>query len=342
MKSKTMMILSGDIGGTSTRMQLTEFDRDEQMHLLKSIHYSNQNFASFSDIIDTFLKETAIQKKQISSICFGVAGPIINGNVQFTNLLWAINSDDLKTQFDLQHVSLINDFEAIGYGIETLTKNDIETLQEAEPREKGLKTFVGAGTGLGVGFMTFFDDSCRVHPTEGGHIDFAPTDDIQVELLNYLRKKYHRVSFERLLSGPGLVNIYRFVRDNKIFKEEENAELRFLLESEQEIDIAATISEYAIKHKDILAIRALDIFIRIYGSFVGDLALSMFPYGGIYIVGGIAPKLLPQIQQGGFMERYLDKGRVSGVLKNFPIYVVTNTKVGLQGAAIYAHKNLEF
>ena len=336
-----MIILSGDIGGTSTRIQLAQFDRDKKVHLLKSINYSNQNFTSFSDIVDSFLKETAILKKQISSICFGVAGPIVNGNVKFTNLPWAISSDSLKAQFNLQHVFLINDFEAIGYGIETLGENDIEILQAAEAREKGLKAFVGAGTGLGVGFMTFFDNSYSVHPTEGGHVDFAPTDDIQVELLNYLRKKYHRVSFERLLSGAGLVNIYRFVRDNKIFEEKENSELRFLLESDQEIDIAATISDYAIKHKDILSFRALDIFIRIYGSFVGDLALTMFPYGGIYVVGGIAPKLLPQIQQGGFMERYFDKGRMSGLLKNFPIYVVANTKVGLQGAAVYAYRNLE-
>lgn len=336
-----MIILSGDIGGTSTRMQLTQVDRGQKMQLLKSIKYSNQNFASFSDIIDAFLQDAAIKKKQISSICFGVAGPILNGNVKFTNLPWAINSEDLKAQFDLRQVALINDFEAIGYGIETLDEKDVQTLQEAEPKKKGLKTFVGAGTGLGVGFMTFFDDSYSVQPTEGGHVDFAPTDDTQVELLNYLRKKYHRVSFERLLSGPGLVNIYRFVRDNKIFSEEENAELRFLLESDQDIDVAATISEYAINHKDILSIRALDIFIRIYGSFVGDLALTTFPYGGIYIVGGIAPKLLPQIQQGGFMERYFDKGRMSGLLKNFPIHVVINTKVGLQGSAVYGCKMLK-
>lgn len=338
MKSKNMMVLSGDIGGTSTRMQLTQFDGDKKIHLLKSIDYSNQNFASFSDIIDSFLKEVSVQKNQIGSICFGVAGPIINGNVKFTNLPWAISTNDLKENFALQHVALINDFEAIGYGIETLEESDLQILQEVAPKEKSIKTFVGAGTGLGVGFMTFFDNSYNVHPTEGGHIDFAPTDDTQVELLHYLRKKYHRVSFERLLSGPGLVNIYRFVRDHKIFGEEENSELRFLLESDQSIDVAATISEYAINHKDILSLRALDIFIRIYGSFVGDLALTTFPHGGIYIVGGIAPKLLPQIQHGGFMERYFDKGRMSGLLKNFPIYVVTNTKVGLQGAAVYARR----
>jgi glucokinase len=154
-----MIVLSGDIGGTSTRMQLTQFDRGQKVQLLKSIKYANQNFASFSDIIDTFLEDATVKKKQINSICFGVAGPIINGNVKFTNLPWAISSDDLKVQFDLQQIALINDFEAIGYGIETLGEKDLQILQEAIPREKGLKTFVGAGTGLGVGFMTFFDDS---------------------------------------------------------------------------------------------------------------------------------------------------------------------------------------
>lgn len=339
--TNSLKLLSGDIGGTTTRMQLTQCTPDQKMHLIKSTSYKNQGYTSFTDIIDAFLKEVEVGQQQIASICFGVAGPIVKGSVNVTNLPWVISSDDIREKFQLQQVALINDFEAIGYGIETLCENDLHVLQRAQPRENGLKAFVGAGTGLGVGFMTFHDqDLYTVQPTEGGHVDFAPTDDMQVELLRDLRKKYHRVSFERLLSGPGLVNIYRFVRDHKLFGEGENSELRFLLESDKDIDIAATISEYAIKHKDILSLRALDLFIRIYGSFVGDLALTTLPYGGIYIVGGIAPKLLAQIKQGGFMERYLDKGRMSDLLRSFPLYVVTNTKVGLQGAAVYARRML--
>jgi glucokinase len=211
-------------------------------------------------------------------------------------------------------------------------------LQPGKPRTDDVRACIGAGTGLGVGFLTFNCDEVVAHSTEGGHIDFAPTDDIQLELLQYLRKKYHRVSFERILSGQGLANIYNFVRNNKIFGEEENPDLRFLITSDKEVDIAAAIAKYAIENKDVMAMRALDIFIRIYGTAVGNLALTTLPYGGLYVVGGIAPKLLSQIQTGGFLETFGDKGRMSGLLKDIPLYVVLNEDVGLQGAAVRAKK----
>ncbi|MCL5261218.1 MAG: glucokinase [Gammaproteobacteria bacterium] len=333
-----MMVLSGDIGGTSTRLLLAEFGDNDKLKVVKIGHYSNSDFASFYSIVDTFFTEANISSQQISSACFGVAGPIVNGIVKFTNLPWVIRLNETKEKLKLEVLYLINDFEAIGYGIETLTPEDFFMVQQGKARENSVRAFIGAGTGLGIGFMTRTNGSYVVYPTEGGHVDFAPTDDTQVDLLRYMRKKYHRVSFERVLSGPGLVHIYHFVRDNKIFGEDENPELRFLIEGDQNIDIAATVAKYAIKHGDILAQRALDIFMRIYGAAVGNLALTTLPYAGLYIVGGIAPKLLEQIKGKVFMDMYYDKGRMANLIKDIPLNIVLNTDVGLQGAAIYAYR----
>lgn len=336
-----MIVLASDIGGTHSRMQIVEF-LNGKMQIIKVAHYLNSNYASLVDVIDAFLAEQSIDRGQIESACVGVPGPIVNGMVKFTNIPWVINVDDIKSKLQIDKAALINDFSAIGYGLETLQTNDLHIIQDVKPREGAIKAFIGAGTGLGVGFMSQKNGYYNVYPTEGGHVDFAPTDDIQIELLKYLRKKYHRVSFERVLSGQGLINIYHFVRDNRIFGEEENTSLRFIIESKKKgTDIAAAVSEYAIKHKDIMALRAMDIFIRVYGAAVGNLALSTLPYAGLYIVGGIAPKLISQLENGVFMEMFHDKGRVSSLFKDIPLCIVKNTDVGLNGAAVFARRIAE-
>ncbi|EKE00575.1 MAG: Glucokinase [uncultured bacterium] len=331
-----MIVLSGDIGGTHARMQLTEIASANKMKVVASAHYNNHDHSSFLDIIAVFLVETKVNVNRVVSICFGVAGPVINDKVNVTNLPWVISADEIRNKLKIDNVELINDFTAIGYGLEVLQPQDLCTLQVGKPRESAVKAYIGAGTGLGVGFMTNCPEGYFVHSTEGGHIDFAPTDATQLELLKYLRKKHHRVSFERVLSGQGVVNIYNFVRDNKIFGEEENLELRSLVDGNKNIDVAAAITECAIKHQDVMAMRALDMFIRIYGAAAGNLALTTLPYGGLYIVGGVAPKLLAQIKQGGFLDAFCDKGRMSGLLKEIPLHVVLYEDVGLQGAAVRA------
>jgi len=334
-----MIIFSGDIGGTTTRMQLTEFLANKRAKVLRTAHYNNSNYQSFVAIIDDFLATSNLKNKTIKSACFGVAGPIVNDKVKFTNLPWVIRAADIRDKINLDKVSLLNDFVAIGYGLEMLRAKDILILNPGKPVIHGVKAYLGAGTGLGIGFMTYSEQGgYHAYPTEGGHIDFAPTDETQVELLQFMHKKYHRVSFERLLSGPGLVNIYRFVRANKIFGEKENPTLRFLIESDNKIDIAATISEYALKHRDVMAARALNIFMQVYGSAVGNLALTTLPFGGLYIVGGIAPKLLVSIKSKLFFAAFSDKGRMSNLIKNIPLYVVLDLDVGLQGAAVYARR----
>lgn len=334
-----MVVLSGDVGGTTTRMQFTDFSSTSNtIAVIATKHYHNSDYSNFLDIVTSFFKETNQQHDFVMSACFGVAGPIIKEVVNVTNLPWVIEAQQIKNKLSLDRVELINDFAAIGYGIEVLKPEDLFTLQVGKQQQDGVIAYIGAGTGLGIGFMTCQDGKYSVHSTEGGHVDFAPIDAIQADLLKYLHTMYHRISFERVLSGIGLVNIYRFVRDHKIFGEKENPDLRFLIDSRKKIDIAATVAEYAIKHKDIMAMRALDIFIRIYGAAVGNLALTTLPFGGLYVVGGIAPKLLKQIKRGGFMEAFGDKGRMSNLIKTIPLHIVLNKDIGLQGAAVRARQ----
>jgi len=345
-----MIVFSGDVGGTSTRMQLTEFIgsddgstsfQDCKVNIIKREQYHNSDYANFTDVIDAFFLATdSSTKTKIKSACFGVAGPIINETVKVTNLPWVIKAEEIKKKLGIERVALINDFMAIGYGLETLLPQDLLTLQVGKPCRDGVKSYIGAGTGLGVGFMFCKNGICNVCPTEGGHVDFAPADETQLKLLQFLSKKYHHVSFELVLSGMGLVNIYRFVRSQKSGAEEENHNLAILLDNEEHrADIAATVFEYAVRQNDVLAARALDIFIRIYGAAVGNLALTTLPFGGLYIVGGIAPKLLSQIQNRVFLEAFGNKGRMSNLIKDIPLHVVLCTNVGLQGTALYA-KNI--
>jgi len=329
-----MIVLSGDIGGTSTRLQLTDFSERNQSKVLAREHYANNQYASLIDIIKLFLVTYQTNITQLSTACFAVAGPIIQGTVKFTNLPWFVDETELKTHLNLSEVKLINDFQAIGYGIASLQKEHIHILQKKPPLDKAPKAIIGAGTGLGVGIMNWQGSRYDVMPTEGGHVDFAPVDDIQMSLLKYMLKKYHRVSIERLVSGQGIVNIYNFVRDNPIYGEKENPQLRLALHNN--VDEAASISQYATIHHDPMAMRALELFVKIYGACAGNLALTTLPYGGLYIVGGIAPKLLPQLIDGKFMKAYSDKGRMSNLLGSIPIYIVLDTNIGLQGAANYA------
>lgn len=329
-----MIVLSGDIGGTNTRLQLTECDNPLHLKTIAREKYANASYMSFSEIIQKFLSDTGNQHVKIESACFAVAGPIINGTVKFTNLPWFIEESKLKQELKLEKVKLINDFQAVGYGIEVLSPEDVHVLQEGRYQLNQVKAIIGAGTGLGMGMMHWNGSMYEVTPTEGGHVDFAPTSDMQIQLLQYLRKKYHRVSIERLVSGPGIIHLYSFVKDNPLPTEKENPELHFALHRNE--DTAATISRYAIEYKDPMAMRALDLFVRIYGSAAGNLALTTLPYSGLYIAGGIAPKLLTQLTDGRFFDSYSDKGRLSNLLKEIPLFIVLNTHVGLLGAATFA------
>lgn len=329
-----MLVLSGDVGGTKTRLQLTQFKSLQDFKVIGRENYFNHDFTSFTDIVLLFLKQNQLEPANIESTCFAVAGPIIHGTVKFTNLPWFIDEQQLKQDLGFSKIKLINDFEAIGYGIDTLKNEDMHVLQKGDFIANKTRAIIGAGTGLGVGICVHNGSHFHVIPTEGGHVDFAPTDDIQISLLQHLRKKLHRVSVERLVSGQGIVNVYNFVRETPLFNEKENPTLKLALFKGG--DAPALISEYATQHHDPMAMRALDLFIRVYGAAAGNLALTTLPYSGLYIVGGIAPKLLPELTDGRFLRAYSDKGRMSNLLSTLPIYIVLDTQIGLQGAANFA------
>lgn len=330
-KTLSVTTLSGDIGGSKTRLQLTHFSKNEKLAIVAKAEYENHQFLRFTDIVNDFLKT---QSTTIDAACFALAGPIANGTVQLTNLPWHLSENELKTSLKIQSVKFINDFEAIGYGAPILENEDYFTLQNSSPQKNALQAIIGAGTGLGVALIYHDEQRTHVLPTEGGHVDFAPSDTLQENLLLFLRKKFHRVSNERIVSGKGIENIYRYLVSTSEYRERENEELKHL--SHFSNDFAADISRFATEHHDPIALHTLDTFVRCYGAITGNLALTTLPFGGLYIAGGIAPKLLPQLQDGRFMQAFLDKGRMSELLRNVPIKIILNTSVGLIGAAYYA------
>lgn len=333
-----MVVISGDMGGTNTRLQLTSH-KDGNTEIIFTRKYRAADYACLSEVIRTFIGESNIDPSSIEAACLAVAGPVENGAVTFTNLPWVINEEDIAEVLGLstEHVKLINDFKAIGYGIETLEKRDLVTLQKGDYLEDAPVAVIGAGTGLGMCVVSYHGGDTIVLPTEGGHQDFAPVDDEQIALFQYLKKKLHRISIERICCGPGIVSIYKYVVAHPLYNQPESAELkRELYKGAQ--DQAALITRYALEHGDPMALRTLDIFIRVYGAVAGNMALTTLSRRGLYVVGGIAPKLLKQLEQGQFMSMFKDKGRLSELLEKIPVHVVTNTDVGLQGAALFASR----
>lgn len=327
-----MIILSGDIGGTNTRLQLTRFSNTAPPDIILTERYKNADHTHLTSIIQQFLAD--IDLSDIHSAAFAIAGPIVDGEVKLTNLPWQLSEVQLLQTLDLPKIHFLNDFEAMGYGILTLQADALHTLQTGKPDETRMKAIIGAGTGLGVALVNAVGEGHTVTPTEGGHMDFAPTDDDQQGLFDMLRHKLHRVSNERIVSGMGLVNIYKYVRSKAEFDGMEHPELKRLLMYSTEF--GADITHYAFEERDPICLQTLDIFVRCYGAVAGNLALTTLPYGGLYITGGIAPNLLPLMQDGRFMQAFADKGRLSSLLHDIPVHIVLNTHIGLTGAAYYA------
>ncbi|APC97170.1 glucokinase [Francisella frigiditurris] len=332
-----MYILSGDIGGTNTRLQVSTLENGKTEHVTIK-KYKGADFKCLSDVIDTFLEEIGL-KGQIDSVCLAVAGFVVNGEVELTNLPWMVSELYVAEGLgiDRSKVKVINDFEAIGYGVESLDKEkDLYTLQEGNYDEESLCAVIGAGTGLGMCLAAYHNGKTKVYKTEGGHVDFSPVDDEQIELFRFMKKTLHRVSPERFCSGYGIYNIYKYVVTQPLYGQPESSSLRRELFNVSDVDKAALIVKYAVEHKDPSALRAIDIFLSIYGATAGNLALTSLPFRGLYIAGGIAPRLVKQIIEGKFLQKFRDKGRMSNMMKDFPIHIITNTDVGLIGARTYA------
>ncbi|MEJ2116137.1 MAG: glucokinase [Gammaproteobacteria bacterium] len=321
-----MLILAGDIGGTNTSLLLSEHSNSSLQIIHKCI-YSSKDYTDFYHILRDFLEKSSREHVPIKAACFAIAGPVQNNEVHVTNLPWVINESSLKNKFDIEVVKLINDFQAVGYGIEKLDINDLITLQSGKPDAKGSKLLIGAGTGLGIGILFINETGINIMPSEGGNADFAPRNDLDIQLLQFLMQYKKRISCEEILSGNGLKRIYDFIKTKNFAKE--SSELHSRLKS---CEPAAEISKYALSGKDHLAELALHYFTQIYGAQTGNLALTILATGGVYIAGGIAPKIMDKLKDGTFIDAFNDNPKMKAILKNMPVHVILDTTVGLNGA----------
>jgi glucokinase len=321
------MILAGDIGATRTRLAAFQAD-GSKLELVVEKTYKSQDHSGLREIISAFVKDEGIP---VHSACFGVAGPVRAGRSKISNLPWTIDSRELAAQLKLGAVGLINDLEAYAYGIDALESKDFVTLSEGVDDAEGNRVVIAARTGLGVAGLYW--DGFRHHPfpCEGGHADFAPKNDLEAELAQYLRKKYDHVSCERILSGPGIKNIYDFLRDAG--KAEEPAWLQKQMSDAP--DAPALISRLALEKKAAICDQALNIFVGVYGSETGNCALNFLATGGVFVGGNIAAKIASRMQDSIFMNSFLDKGRMRSLLSDIPVKIVLKDNCGITGAARY-------
>ena len=318
-----MKLITGDIGGTNTRLAVYDLAVDCFVDGATQV-YPSPDYASLTGILRQFCGQFA----DIGCGCFAVAGPVRNGRSEITNLPWIVDAAEIVSTFGWRDVALLNDLEAIAWGIDVLNDDDIHTLNTGNPDPEGNRAVIAAGTGLGEAGLC--RSGGRWHPfaSEGGHADFAPTDAEQARLLSWLADKYGHVSWERVVSGTGLPDLHAWCC------ERHQAPVPAWVAGAA--DPAAAISGAALAGRDEVCREALDIFVRCYGAEAGNLALKQMATGGVYLAGGIAPKLLDHLQQGDFMQAFLAKGRMGKLMQTMPVRVVTNDRVSLLGAAAYA------
>jgi len=326
------MILAGDIGGTKTILALYK-EAEAGWECFKKEIYASADYVSFEKLLDDFLNDQP--KVILQNVCIGVAGPVVNGDCQTTNLPWDLKRVQILEQTGAEKVCLLNDLEATAWGVLGLPDKDfVELNSSAAVSNKGNVAVLAAGTGLGEALIIWSDNKHHVVATEGGHTDFAPRNTLEIGLLQYLLALHpEHVSNERVICGQGLVNIYQFLKSIKYRDVNE-----LIDEKMQHEDAAAVISENAMNEKDALCSVALQMFCELYGAEAGNLALKCLPKGGVVLAGGIAAKILPSMQKGDFMKGYLAKGRYREVLQNISIKVCLNSEAGLIGASLFAGK----
>jgi glucokinase len=318
------MILAGDIGGTNTRLALFEGTPDHLNPLNIEVFPSPQ-FSGLPEIVRTYL---AKHNQTVQAAAFGLPGAVVDGRVETTNLPWVVDSRHLAQELSLARVDLINDLFANAHGIVLLKESDFVVLNQGTASPTGNRVLVSAGTGLGeAGLLAESGGGFRPFPSEGGHADFAPTNEIQVDLLRYLFGRFEHVSYERVLSGPGLHNIYVFLRDTK-----RGDEPGWLADEIKNGDPSAAIATAGLAGSAAIAIQALDIFVSIYGAEAGNLTLKVVATAGAFIGGGIAPKIVAKLKDGTFLKAFTAKGRFQALLANVPVRVITNDKTALLGA----------
>lgn len=318
------MILAGDIGGTHARVAIFDL-ADGKLTGVHERVYPTHDFPNLESVVHAFLDQ---HKVAPAAACFGVAGPVIDNHAHMSNAGWTIDGASLAREAGVKQVSVINDLVANAYGVAALEPRDFLTLNEGKANLRGNAGVISAGTGLGEAGLYFDGHTRRPFATEGGHADFAPADDLQIELLRFLRAEFGRVSVERVLSGGGIYNIYRFLRDTH-----RGEEPPWLAQEMKSGDAAAAITRAATEKNSPLCAAALDLFVSIYGAEAGNLALRLMASGGIYIGGGIAVKIASRLADPVFMRAFAAKGRMSEIVRQIPVRVILNDSTALIGAA---------
>jgi len=328
------MILAGDIGGTKANFGLF-VPNGTGLKSIAQRTFHTKEYPSLEKMIDAFLSD---KKEVISSASFGIAAPIVDGRSNSPNIPWSVSTADLRRQLNISQVALINDLQAMALGITVLPEESFVLLKEGSADPQGCRGVIAAGTGLGEAALIWTPASgearqgrptgYRVLPSEGGHGDFAPRSELEIELLRYLLRKFNHASYERVLSGPGLVNIYHFLKEYR-----KAVEPAWLTDELASRDAGEVITDMALSERDPICGEAVDLFGSIYGAEASNMALNFLATGGIYLGGGIAPKILPRLKAGGFVKAFTDKGRLASLLNRIPVRVIMDTRAPLFGAA---------
>ncbi len=321
-------ILAGDIGGTNTRLALYARRNLREPHVVRV--YASGSFESLQGILAEFLTEVraAWPKLRIVRAGFGIAGPVDSSIVKLTNLPWVVDASRIASQLESPHVRFVNDFTAICHAIPHLRADDLEAVGGGAALAGHPIAVLGAGTGLGEGILVPHGRKFLVLPSEGGHTDFAPRDALETRLLAHLTEKFGRVSYERILSGPGLLNLYEFFRDSERMPEQPAVREQMQREAP-----APVVSRHGLARSDALCECALDLFCSIYGAEAGNLALKVLARGGVYLAGGIAGRIVAKLREGGFRQGFERKGRYAAFLQGVPTFVIVHAQPGLMGAA---------
>jgi len=317
-----MLLLAGDVGGTKTALALVQGET-----IIERRTYPSASFDSLEAMVGQFLGQRA---REVSRACFGIAGPVVDDTCRTTNLRWNVDGRSLERTLGLSRVRLVNDFHALAVGITVLPSSDFAVLNDAPSEPKEPWVLIGAGTGLGEAVVIHGEGGITVIASEGGHTDFAPRNDLEMDLLRFLLKRHARVSYERIVSGRGIATLYEFVRSRS--PEVESATVREEMASSSG-DVTPIISRHGLAGTDPLCARALSMFVSIFGAEAGNLALKIVARGGVFVAGGIAPKILPKLLDGTFRASFVAKGRLSPMLEATPVKVVVNADAGLLGAA---------
>lgn len=327
-EQKECIVLAGDVGATKTNMALFKWEPG-CLILLHEARYHSSDYKDINGLLDEFQKGYSSP----DAICLGVAGPVLDGHAKLSNINWEIDGDTISDRFGIQKAHLINDLEATGYGLAMLTEGDIKTIQTGSKKPVGNAAIIAPGTGLGEAGLYWDGNTYHPFATEGGHCDFAPRNSFDFELYNFLQKEFGHVSWERLICGPGILNIYRFLRDIKKREEPEWLQEKF----REAADVATVISQNADKVE--ICRETMELFIRYLAFESANLALKLKATGGLFIAGGIVPQIVPLLENKVFNSSFYQSGRLNYLLEKIPVKIILDPKAALLGAAFYAYNN---